>query len=184
MCSWAKVDKTCVFSSPSWMLGRMSFSYSWVFQIWVHYDAKKNMAKHGKRKTIGMCSFWHVPPKKRKGTPKKKNRRTPQALRNRRSFPWTEYQRNQPARTLGHSRPHIHESILFVVQKSGKLTSWGNGSLSQPLQGFIHPKWLFGISSINSFFVENFKISTSKCNFRFLDGLKPPTIWKTSCGRG
>ena len=30
------------------------------------------------------------------------------------------------------------------------LTSWGTGSLSHYLQGFIHPRWLFGISSINS----------------------------------
>ena len=27
-----------------------------------------------------------------------------------------------------------------------RLTSWGKGSLSQYLQGFIHPRWLFGIS--------------------------------------
>ena len=32
-------------------------------------------------------------------------------------------------------------------QKSGEKTSWGKGSLSQYLQGFIiHPRWLFGIS--------------------------------------
>ena len=31
---------------------------------------------------------------------------------------------------------YISFSLLLVVQKSGKLTSWGNGSLSQYLQGF------------------------------------------------
>ena len=31
---------------------------------------------------------------------------------------------------------YIYFSLLLVVQKSGKLTSWGNGSLSQYLQGF------------------------------------------------
>ena len=32
-------------------------------------------------------------------------------------------------------------------------TSWGNGSLSHYLQGLcIYPRWLFGISSINSMF--------------------------------
>ena len=36
-------------------------------------------------------------------------------------------------------------------QKSGKLTSWGNGSLSTIIyRVFTHPRWLFGISSINS----------------------------------
>ena len=30
--------------------------------------------------------------------------------------------------------------------KSGELTSWGKGSLSHYLQGFIHPRWLLGIS--------------------------------------
>ena len=34
--------------------------------------------------------------------------------------------------------------------KSGKLTSWGKGSLSHHLRGCVHPRWLFGISSINS----------------------------------
>ena len=41
--------------------------------------------------------------------------------------------------------------ILLMVQKSGKLTSWG--SLSHYLQGFDdHPRSLLGISSINSRF--------------------------------
>ena len=31
--------------------------------------------------------------------------------------------------------------ILLMVQKSGKLTSWGNGSLSRYLQCFWHPRW-------------------------------------------
>ena len=40
--------------------------------------------------------------------------------------------------------------VLLMVQKSGEKTSWGNGSLSPYLQGFIYARWLFGVSSINS----------------------------------
>ena len=36
-----------------------------------------------------------------------------------------------------------------MVQKSGSPVEVG--SLSHYLQGFIHPRWLFGISSINSY---------------------------------
>ena len=32
--------------------------------------------------------------------------------------------------------------VLLMGQKSGKLTSWGKGSLSHYLQGFIHSRWL------------------------------------------
>ena len=39
--------------------------------------------------------------------------------------------------------------------------SWGEGSLSHYLQGFIHSRWLFGISSINSrWWFETFFIFT------------------------
>ena len=31
--------------------------------------------------------------------------------------------------------------ILLMVQKSRELTSWGNGSSSHFLQGFLHPTW-------------------------------------------
>ena len=43
------------------------------------------------------------------------------------------------------------EDLFVQNMKSGKLTSWGNGSLSTIIyRVFTHPRWLFGISSINS----------------------------------
>ena len=40
-----------------------------------------------------------------------------------------------------------------MVQKSGVHSPVEVGSVSHCLQGFTHPRWLFGISSINSFFL-------------------------------
>ena len=43
-------------------------------------------------------------------------------------------------------------------KKSGKLTNWGKGSSSHYLQGLVHPRWLFGISSINSSCIKSFDL--------------------------
>ena len=42
--------------------------------------------------------------------------------------------------------------ILLMVEESGKLTSWGKGSLSHYLQGFLHPTggWPWDFWTINS----------------------------------
>ena len=47
--------------------------------------------------------------------------------------------------------PESHGPTVDGSLKSGKLTSWGNGSFSPLFIGFQHhPRWLFGISAINS----------------------------------
>ena len=123
------------------------------------------------------CVPFGMFPQKRKGTPPKKKQTDTSSSKEQTFFPMDGV--SEESACPEHSRPHIHESILFVVQKSIKLTSWGNGSLSQPLQGFIHPRWLFGISAINSILF-NFKFSTSKCHFRFLDGFETTNYLESS----
>ena len=50
-----------------------------------------------------------------------------------------------------------------------RLTSWGKGSLSHYLQGFMHARWLFGISSINGIISKSWLIHRGayfRVNFR------------------
>ena len=47
--------------------------------------------------------------------------------------------------------------VLLMVQKSGKLTSWGKGSLSHYLQGFLHARWLTGFLPPTVFFGDWFE---------------------------
>ena len=48
---------------------------------------------------------------------------------------------------------HPEVELLLLMDKI-RLTSWGNGSLSHYLQGFIHIRRLFGISSINYIYTQ------------------------------
>ena len=71
-----------------------------------------------------------------------------------------------------------------MVQKSFKSLEVGTGSLPQYLQGFIHTRWLFGISSITSMIdvmkpVEA-KTLTDKPQSNTLEG--PHLVWiSTQC---
>ena len=60
--------------------------------------------------------------------------------------------RNLPT-FLKWSKKHLHMKMISILtfQQSycwwlKSCTSWGNGSLSHYLRGFIHPRWSFGIS--------------------------------------
>ena len=60
---------------------------------------------------------------------------------------WVHLQLFQALAQILHSNGFVQST---VDGSEIRLASWGKGSLSHYLQDFIHSRWLFGISSINS----------------------------------
>ena len=141
---------------------------------------KNTWQKHGKRKTIFACvPFGMFPPPKKDKEPQKKNRRTPQAPKEQTFFPMDGI--SEESACPDTQIPHIYESISC---------SWFRNPANSPVEGtVVYPsleKRVYTSQVVvwdfvhQQFFLFNFKFSTSKCHFRFLDGLKPPTIWKAA----
>ena len=53
-------------------------------------------------------------------------------------FPFQVSKKNVPMEL---KFPELYYTVDWLVQKSGEKTSWGNGSLSHYLQGFIDFRW-------------------------------------------
>ena len=56
---------------------------------------------------------------------------------------------------------------MILLMAEIRLTSWGNGSLSHYLQGFIHLMWLFGVSELST-------VSINIHRFGYALGCEPP----------